>query len=112
MDNDYYIGLSGCSTNWRKNTFLLDDVGNVYTIRTASGIGYVGCNFINTPVFLQARKTATFSIIFQRPRSVDKFGKTYHLSIAQHSGDLDADGKWRKRRDFNVSIRDINPNKY
>lgn len=109
LESDYYIGLSGCSTSWRKKTFLVDNVGNIYTIKTASGIGYVGCNWIRDPVFLRAGAAATFSIIFKRPRSVEKFGDMYSLSIAQHSGTITADGKWKKRHDSNVTIRDIRP---
>lgn len=110
VKNDFYVGLSGCSTDWRRKTYLLDDIGNIYTIKTASGIGYVGCRFINDPVFLRAGTTATFTLIFERPRAVEEFGKTFSLSIAQHSGTLNADGKWKKIHDFNVSIRDLSPN--
>lgn len=108
---DYYIGLSGCSTDWRKKSYLVDDVGNIYTIKTASGIGYVGCGWINDPVLLKAGGIATFTIIFERPRSVDKFGSAYSLSIAQHLGTLNADGKWKNAQDFNISIGDVRPNK-
>jgi len=107
---DFYIGLSGCATNWRRKSYLVDDVGNIYTIKTASGIGYVGCGFINDPVLLKASGTATFTLVFERPRSVDTFGKAYSLSLAQHSGTLNADGEWKKVQDFNVSIGDISPN--
>lgn len=110
-NKDYYIGLSGCASNWQRKTFLSDEMGNIYTIKTASGIGYIGCSSINDPVFLRSGSNATFSIIFERPRSVDAFGSTYSLSIAQHSGILNADGKWKKIRDFNVSIGDMQPSK-
>lgn len=107
--SDYLIGLSGCATNWRKLTYVVDDAGNIYTIKTASGIGYVGCHRINDPVFLKAGENATFTIVFGRPRSVEKFGTTFSLSSAQHRGRINADGKWKDINSFNISIGNIRP---
>jgi hypothetical protein len=90
-------------------TFLVDDVGNTFHTRLASGIGYVGCGFVNYPVSLEPGGTATFSIVFGRPNSFEKRGSTYSLSSAQHVGKIGADGQWRDLTELNVSLMDIEP---
>jgi hypothetical protein len=106
---DYHVGLSGCATDWQTKTYVVDDLGNVFVTRTASGIGYVGCGWINDPVLLPAGGRATFSLVFAKPRNVDRLGTKYSFSSAQHLGRIGADGQWRNLADVNVSLHDLNP---
>lgn len=106
---DYHVGLSGCASDWRQKTYLVDDVGNTFHTRSASGIGYVDCDFINDPVLLTPGGNATFSIVFARSNAFEKRGTTYSLSSAQHVGRIGADGRWRNVTDLNISLMDISP---
>lgn len=106
---DLRVGLSGCSTDWRYKTYLVDDVGNMFPVQSASGIGYVGCDFINDPVSLTSETPATFSIIFERPRQLERQGARYSLSSAQRVGRIGVDGRWRSVSEVNVGIMDIQP---
>lgn len=108
---DYLIALSGCINDWYKKSYLIDDAGNIYEIKNASGIGNVGCGRVNDPLLLKQGGAATYTIIFERPRSVDTFGDSYSISMAHRLGTLNADGEWRNERNFNVNISNLRPNK-
>jgi len=44
---DYQIFLSGLSTDWRNETYVVDNLGNIFKATTVSGIMY-GCGYYTT----------------------------------------------------------------
>nr|VFK55177.1 MAG: hypothetical protein BECKTUN1418D_GA0071000_102812 [Candidatus Kentron sp. TUN] len=105
---DFYLAFSG--NDYRNKSYLVDDRGNIYRIDQLSGIDSMADGDITgTRLLLKAGSTASFSFIFGRPRNIDVFGEKYTLSLVKQLGTFNADGRWRRMHEFNISIGDIHP---
>jgi len=64
-------------------------------------------------VLLPAGGTATFSIVFEVPprTRLERIGTTFSLSSAQCIGSIGADGRMRIVSKFNISLRNLIPDK-